>query len=72
MKYKIDLTKQEQARKLVEIASRQAKPIYLTDGSNMRVSANSLLGALYATFDFTEVWLESEADYYFAFKEFIL
>lgn len=72
MRYQIDLTTQEQARRLVEIASRQTRPVYLTDGSNMRVSANSLLGVLYATFDFTEVWLESEVDYYFAFKEFIL
>lgn len=72
MKYKIDLTTQTQASRLVEIASRQARPIYLTDGSGMRVSANSLLGVLYATFDFTDVWLESEDDYYYAFREFIL
>lgn len=72
MKYKIDLTTQEQATKLVAQANLLSTPIYLTDGSGNRVSARSLLGVLYATFDFTEVWLESENDYYFYFKEFIL
>lgn len=72
MRYQIDLTTQAQANKIVEIASKLANPVYLVDGAGMRVSAKSLLGVLYATFDFTVVWLESEADYYFYFKEFIL
>lgn len=72
MKYKIDLTTQSQANRLVEIANCLKSPVYLTDGSGMKVSAKSLLGVLYATFDFSDVWLESEQDCYFLFKEFIL
>ena len=37
----------------------------------MRVSAKSLLGAMYAAFDFSEIWLETENDNYFVFQDFI-
>lgn len=70
MRFKIELTTQEQANKLVAKANNIEASIYLTDGKGMRVSAKSLLGVLYATFDFTEVWIECEENYYFTFMEF--
>ena len=70
MKRKINLDTEKAAIKFVNMATSLEKPVYLTDGSNVRVSAKSLLGVLYATFDFTEIWLETEDTYYLVFKEF--
>ena len=70
MRLKINLDTQSAAIRLVGLASGLSKPVYLTDGANIRVSAKSMLGTTYARFDFTEVWLETEGDHYFLFKEF--
>lgn len=71
MKVKINIDTQSAATRLVNIASTLSDTVYLTDGANMRVSAKSLMGVLYASFDFTEVWLETENDHYMTFKDFI-
>ena len=71
MKVKIILDTHSAAARLVELASGLSENIYLTDGANMCVSAKSLLGAMYASFDFNEVWLETENDRYYVFKDFI-
>ena len=70
MKLKINLDTQSAATRLVGLASGLNEPVYLTDGAHIRVSAKSVLGTLYARFDFTEIWLETEGDHYFLFKEF--
>ncbi len=70
MRLKINLDTQSAAIRLVGLASGLDKPVYLTDGSHIRVSAKSMLGTTYARFDFTEIWLETEGDHYFLFKEF--
>ena len=72
MKVKINIDTQSAATRLVNIASTLSDTVYLTDGANMRVSAKSLMGVLYASFDFTEVWLETENEHYFAFKDFVV
>ena len=72
MRMKINIDTESAAARLVGLATGVSDPIYLTDGRNMRVSAKSMLGAIYATMDFNEVWLESEADYYFKFREFAI
>jgi hypothetical protein len=72
MKTKIILDTEHAAIRLVDLASRLDYPVNLTDGAGMCVSAKSLLGALYAKFDFTSIWLETEApDAYYVFKDFI-
>jgi hypothetical protein len=70
MKLKINLDTQSAATRLVGLASGLGEPVYLTDGAHIRVSAKSMLGTLYARFDFTEIWLETEGDHYFLLKEF--
>ena len=70
MKIKINIDTQTAAARLVELATSLKEQVYLTDGKEMRISAKSMLGALYAYFDFTEVWLETEKDHYLMFKEF--
>ena len=71
MRIKINLDTQSAAAKLVGIATSISDKVYLTDGDNIRVSAKSMMGVLYASFDFREVWLETEHDHYFLFKDFI-
>ena len=72
MKSKIRLDTQEAATRLVGLATGLSSPVYLTDGAGIRVSAKSMLGTLYARFDFTEIWLETEGEHYFLFKDFIV
>ena len=72
MKVKINIDTHTAAVRLVGLATGLKEKVYLTDGADMRVSAKSMLGALCAKFDFTEVWLETENDHYFLFNEFIV
>lgn len=70
MRMKIRLDTANDAAKLVTIAEQISEALFLTDGSGMKVSAKSLLGALCATFDFREIYLECDNNYYFYFKDF--
>lgn len=72
MKTKIRLDTQDAAARLVGLATSLSSPVYLTDGAGIRVSAKSMLGTLYAKFDFTEIWLETEGEHYFLFKDFVV
>ena len=72
MKVKINIDTQTAAARLVALAMSLDENVYLTDGADMRVSAKSLLGTLYASFDFNEVWLETENEHYFTFKDYIV
>ena len=72
MKIKINIDTQSAAARLVGLATGIKEDVYLTDGKKLRVSAKSLLGALHAAFDFNEVWLETENEQYFIFKDFIV
>ena len=72
MRVRINIDTQSSVSKLVGVASSIPGKVDLTDGTGMRVSAKSLLGAAYAAFDFSEIWLETEGDHYFLFKEFIV
>lgn len=72
MRMKINLDTERAAAHLVNVASSINEPVYLTDGAKMRISAKSLLGALCAKFDFSEIWLECEGEHYFLFKDFIV
>ena len=71
MRIKINLDTQSAATRLVELALDLNEPVYLTDGAHIRVSAKSMLGTLYARFDFTEIWLETENEHYYLFRDFI-
>ena len=72
MKLKIRLDTDSDAVKLVGIASKLNENITLTDGSGLCVSAKSLLGTMYVRFEFNEIWLETENEHYFAFKDFVV
>ena len=72
MKIKIALDTNSAAAKLVGLATQLNEKVTLTDGNGMVVSAKSMLGTMYAAFDFNEIWLETENDHYFIFKDFIV
>ena len=72
MKLKIRLDTDSSAVKLVELASQLNEKATLTDGNGMVVAAKSLLGTMYARFGFNEIWLETENEHYFMFKEFVV
>ena len=38
----------------------------------MVVAAKSLLGTMYAKFEFNEIWLETENEHYFMFNDFVV
>ena len=71
MKIKINLDTNTDMVNLVAIATKIQDKITLTDNNGMIVNAKSLLGAAYAKFEFAEIWLESDYDHYFAFKDFV-
>lgn len=72
MRFKIRIDTDSDAIRLVNAASQLKERIILTDGAGMVVAAKSLLGAMYAKFEFNEIWLESENDHYYIFKDFII
>lgn len=71
MKIKIRLDTFSDAQTLATIASKYMENITITDGNGMRVNAKSVLGAIYAT-EFSELWLESEQEHWFDFKDFLV
>lgn len=71
-RYKIQLTTFSDAARLAAAAEALDMPIYLTDGAGMRVSAKSVMGAIYSL-EFEEIWLESDEEIpYLNFSEFIV
>jgi hypothetical protein len=57
--------------KFVEVMSRLADQVWLEDGSGIKVSAKSLLGAIY-TMEWDEVWCECEVDIYDKIEKFVV
>ena len=72
MKLKIRLDTDSAAVRLVGLASQLNERVTLTDGAGMTVAAKSLLGTMYARFEFTEVWLETENEHYHMFRDFVV
>lgn len=71
MRMKIRIDTASEAVKLTNLAQCLNGEITITDSNGMRVSAKSLLGALYSL-EFEEIWLESDNDYYSAFRDFAM
>lgn len=70
MKAKVNLETMSNINEFVAIASTINEPVYLV-GDNVRVSAKSLLGALY-TMEWQEVWCECEVDIYNKIAKFVI
>lgn len=73
MKIKIRLDTDSAAINLVNIATQfEKEKITVSDNEGNIVNAKSFLGTMYARFDFNEIWLETEKEHYFEFKDFIV
>lgn len=70
-KFKIRLDTMSDVNKLVSVTSQCDCDVFLTDGKGFRVSAKSILGALY-TMEWNEVFLESEVDLYNALSDLVI
>ena len=70
MRVKIELETMGDVSEFVAITSKIAEPVHLV-GENFRVSAKSLLGALY-TMEWDEVWCECERDIYTKIEKFVI
>ena len=71
MKAQIRLDTMNDVQRFVAIATKQQGNVYITDNNGLKVSAKSLLGALYAV-EFDELWCEAENDIYTAISDFII
>ena len=71
MKVKIRLETLSDVHRFVKIATAHSGDIHITDGNDLRVSAKSLLGTIYAM-EFDNIWCESEEDIYHAIEKFII
>ena len=71
MKVQIRLDTLRDVQNFVNIATRMRSNVYITDNAGLKVSAKSLLGALYAM-EFEELWCESEEDIYRNIQDFII
>lgn len=71
MKVKIRLDTMREVQDFVNIATRIPWNVYITDGEGLKVSAKSLLGALYAM-EFDNLWCESDEDIYHNIQDFII
>ena len=71
MKAKIRLDTFSDVRKFVKVASRLQGRVYVTDGSELKVNAKSLLNMI-PVLKFEELWCESEKDIYFQIRDFLV
>lgn len=70
MRVKVALETMSDVSEFVAIASNISAPVHLV-GEGFKVSAKSLLGAIY-TMEWQEVWCECEVDIYSKISKFII
>lgn len=71
MKVKIRLDTLTDVKDFVNTVSYVGNDVHLTDGTNLKVSAKSLMGAIY-TMEWAEVFCESKEDIYHLISRFIV
>lgn len=70
MKVKIELNTMTDVNEFVKLVSTVSAPVHLvSDG--LRVSAKSLLGAIY-TMEWEEIWCECDTDIYNKIEKFVV
>lgn len=70
MKVRIELDTLSDVREFVKAVTTVEAPVHLVS-ENLRVSAKSLLGAMY-TMEWAEVWCECEEDIYNKIARFVI
>ena len=69
MRQKIRLDTMTEIRDFVAAATKVNAPVYLTDGTDLIVSAKSLLGVMY-TMEWSEVYCTCDVDIYSLIEKF--
>jgi hypothetical protein len=62
-KIKVILDTQSDIREFVNIANTINEEVYLEDGTGFRVNGKSLLGAMYGTSEFNDLYVLSDNQY---------
>lgn len=70
-KYRIRIDTMADVNRFVGIATQIPGKLILTDDENFTVNGKSLLGAMY-TFEWDQIYCQSEAEIYFKIKDFII
>lgn len=71
-RYKVNLDTQSSLMRFVEAAIKVPEPVFITDSTNtFVVNGKSVLGALYAKAEWSELWASCERDIYLEILEFI-
>ena len=70
MKVRVELDTLSDVREFVKAVTAVEAPVHLVS-ENLRVSAKSLLGAMY-TMEWSEVWCECEEDIYNRIARFVI
>lgn len=70
MRVKVELETMSDVSEFVAITSQVEEPVYLV-GDGFKVSAKSLLGAVY-TMEWSEVWCECSKDIYYRIHRFVV
>jgi hypothetical protein len=70
-KYRIRLDTMADVNRFVGIATQIPGKLTLTDDENFTVNGKSLLGAMY-TFEWDQIFCQSENEIYFKIKDFII
>ena len=70
-KYRIRLDTMADVNRFVGIATQIPGKLILTDDENFTVNGKSLLGAMY-TFEWDQIYCQSEAEIYLKIKDFII
>lgn len=71
MKAQIRLETLSDVHEFVYLTTKHHGEVYITDNNGLKVSAKSVLGALYAL-EFEELWCECEDDIYHLIGDFIV
>ena len=71
MRAKIRLDTKSDAENFVKIVEALDGKMVIKDPTGLCVNAKSVLGALHAM-EFSELWLESENDYWMVLQDFII
>ena len=70
MRVKIHLDTLSDVRRFVSAASSVSSPVHITDGRGLKVSAKSMMGAIYSL-EFDELWCECEQDIFYIISPFM-
>ena len=71
MRAKIRLDTMKDITQFVAACTKISAPVFITDGTSLKVSAKSILGVMYSM-EFSDIWCECEEDIYHYIEQFTI